>query len=329
LSVLRTMFHTKTLVTQADQDFLPAVPQTADAREPKQRRLMAVSLALLVIALAFVLYQDRDFWFPDTPDAEDQLGPVPEINSPAEQTAKAAEQTAKAAEQTPKVAEQTGKTIAPPPAATVTKATPTAGGKPHSLKAHAKASAPAATPVAHPASTVAAANLPAAPTAPPLTATTTRTVLPPLEVEVVAGDNHRTVRPGTNSVHVDLQAGSAPRTVANAPAATAPATAAGVTSNAAERVQMSAGTAEVVSQPVNPGYPMLARQMKVQGSVILQALIGRDGTIQDLHVVSGPTILSDAAQDAVRQWRFKPHYVGSEAVETQAKITVNFTISTN
>jgi protein TonB len=69
--------------------------------------------------------------------------------------------------------------------------------------------------------------------------------------------------------------------------------------------------------------------MKVQGSVILQALIGRDGAIQNLHVVSGPPILAGAAEQAVRQWRFKPHYLGNEAVETQANITVNFTISTN
>jgi protein TonB len=63
--------------------------------------------------------------------------------------------------------------------------------------------------------------------------------------------------------------------------------------------------------------------------VILQALIGKDGIIQNLRVVSGPRILAGAAEDAVRQWRFKPHFVGGEAVETQAKITVNFTISTN
>jgi protein TonB len=69
--------------------------------------------------------------------------------------------------------------------------------------------------------------------------------------------------------------------------------------------------------------------MKVQGSVILQALIGRDGLIQDLQVVSGPPILATAAQEAVKQWHFKPHYQGAAPVETQAKITVNFTISTN
>ena len=92
---------------------------------------------------------------------------------------------------------------------------------------------------------------------------------------------------------------------------------------------MSAETADVVSAPVKPGYPMLARQMKVQGSVILQALISREGKIQDLRVLSGPPILAGAAREAVKQWHFKPHYEGADAVETLAKITVNFTISTN
>ncbi len=105
--------------------------------------------------------------------------------------------------------------------------------------------------------------------------------------------------------------------------------AATLTSDAAERVQMSAVAAEIVARPVKPDYPLLARQMKVQGSVILKALIGRDGIIQNLRVVSGPRILASAAEDAVRQWHFKPHLEGSEAVETEAKITVNFTISTN
>ena len=162
------------------------------------------------------------------------------------------------------------------------------------------------------------------------TATTNRTVLPPLEVEVVAGDQHSTIRPGTNSVRVDLQPGVPTQTASDTVSPGSPSqTAAAVTNDAAERVQMSADTAEVVSRPVRPGYPLLARQMKVQGSVILQALISKDGVIQDLRVVSGPGILATAAQTAVRQWHFKPHFQGSEAVETQAKITVNFTISTN
>jgi protein TonB len=68
--------------------------------------------------------------------------------------------------------------------------------------------------------------------------------------------------------------------------------------------------------------------MKVQGSVVLDAVIGRDGTIQTLKIVSGPTILANAAMEAVRQWRFKPYLQAGEAVETEARITVNFTIST-
>ena len=80
---------------------------------------------------------------------------------------------------------------------------------------------------------------------------------------------------------------------------------------------------------MNPDYPLLARQMKVQGSVMLQALIGQDGGIQALRVVSGPAILAEAAREAVKQWRFKPYYQSGRPVETEARITVNFTISTN
>jgi protein TonB len=74
---------------------------------------------------------------------------------------------------------------------------------------------------------------------------------------------------------------------------------------------------------------MLAREMKVQGSVILLAMISREGSIQDLRVLSGPPILAGAAREAVKQWHFKPHFEGAETVETVAKVTVNFTISTN
>ncbi len=151
-------------------------------------------------------------------------------------------------------------------------------------------------------------------------------------MEVVAGDTHKQIRPGSNSIHVELQPGSQGQPALDAPVAAATdsvASAPRAPSNASERVEMSADTTEIVSHPVRPGYPMLARQMKVQGSVVLQALISRDGMIQNLRVLSGPPILASAAQEAVMQWHFKPHYQGTEAVETKANITVNFTISTN
>ena len=98
--------------------------------------------------------------------------------------------------------------------------------------------------------------------------------------------------------------------------------------DATGRVHLSPGAAQILSRPVEPSYPLLAKQMKVQGAVVLEALIGRDGNIQDLHVLSGPTILSTAAREAVKQWRFRPYLQSGQAVETEARITVNFTIST-
>lgn len=154
----------------------------------------------------------------------------------------------------------------------------------------------------------------------PLTASTQRTALPPLQVEVVAGNRHTTVPAKSNAIHLDLGA--------DASSSGANAGTSGVVS-AADRVQLSPQTAQSVSVSVPPDYPLLARQMKVQGAVNLQALISRDGTIQELQILSGPTILAAAAREAVRQWRFKPYLQNGEPIETQARITVNFTISTN
>ena len=155
---------------------------------------------------------------------------------------------------------------------------------------------------------------------PPPPAVVNRTALPPLEVEVVAGDSHKVVRPGNSAVKVELPDSEASTT----PSVNMPA----LSTNAGERVRMSADTTHVLQSPVGPSYPVLARQMKVQGAVVLQALIGADGGIQDLRVLSGPAILASAAREAVRQWRFKPYLQNGTPVETQANITVNFTIST-
>ncbi len=74
-------------------------------------------------------------------------------------------------------------------------------------------------------------------------------------------------------------------------------------------------------------YPLLDRAMAVQGSVLMQALIGVDGLVQDLRVISGPAILVPAARQAVRNWRFKPFLQNGKPVETQARVTVNFAIN--
>jgi len=135
--------------------------------------------------------------------------------------------------------------------------------------------------------------------------TTNRTVLPPLDVEVVAGDSHHKVHPGSNAAKVEITNPADASTIS-------PAT------NAADR--------ERIADAAQPSYPLLAQHMNVQGSVVLQALIGADGVIQNIHVLSGPAILSSAAQQAVREWHFKPVVQNGQAVETKATITVNFTI---
>lgn len=151
-----------------------------------------------------------------------------------------------------------------------------------------------------------------------------RTVLPPLQVEVVAGDEHRTIQAGSNSVNVDLRPPSLPAQASSTLPTSGPA---GVV-DATARVRLSPGAAQILSRPVEPNYPLLAKEMKIQGAVVLEVLVGRDGNIQHLHVLSGPMILSAAAREAVKQWRFKPYLQSGQAVETEARITVNFTIFT-
>ena len=166
---------------------------------------------------------------------------------------------------------------------------------------------------------------------PPAT-TVSRAVLPPLEIEVIAGDQRLPMQPpNPATVKVDTSKGVQGRVSRGTVAAEvgAPAGTADVAKPASERVRLSPEAQQVLSRPVGPSYPLLAREMKVQGSVVLDAVIGRDGTIQDLHIVSGPAILASAALEAVRQWHFKPYYQNGQPVETEARITVNFTISTS
>jgi protein TonB len=75
---------------------------------------------------------------------------------------------------------------------------------------------------------------------------------------------------------------------------------------------------------VNPVYPPEALAQKLHGPVVLQALIGRDGSVEDLKIVRGYFILGRAAISAVKQWRFQPYSVSGHAAATQTVITVNF-----
>jgi len=77
---------------------------------------------------------------------------------------------------------------------------------------------------------------------------------------------------------------------------------------------------------VKPVYPPLARQARIQGAVLLQAIIGKDGSIENLRLVSGHPMLAPAAIEAVRQWRYRPYTLNRAPVEVQTEITVDFVL---
>lgn len=95
-----------------------------------------------------------------------------------------------------------------------------------------------------------------------------------------------------------------------------------------QRVRVSQGVSQgLLIHQVKPSYPPLARQARIQGIVVLQAVIGKDGSIQNLKVVSGHPMLAPAALEAVKQWKYKPYYLNGEPVEVDTTINVNFTLA--
>jgi periplasmic protein TonB len=78
---------------------------------------------------------------------------------------------------------------------------------------------------------------------------------------------------------------------------------------------------------VQPIYPPLARQTRISGTVRLHAIIGKDGTIQQLEVVSGHPLLQQAALDAVKQWRYQPTLLNGDPVEVDTTIDVIFSLN--
>ena len=92
-----------------------------------------------------------------------------------------------------------------------------------------------------------------------------------------------------------------------------------------QRVRVSAGVSQgLLIHKVNPTYPPEARSARVQGVVLLRAMISKDGRIIDLHVISGDPMLAPAAIGAVEQWRYKPYLLKGDPVEVETEIQVNF-----
>ncbi len=244
---------------------------------------LLIALSLLMVALGVVVVKDHDFWFGSDETSESGAG--------TESAPDSAVAPAKPAQATPASSATATSHAAPKtPTQSVTDSS-------SSRKDAAKAAS------ASPSSPVVAAN---------------RVVLPPLDVEVVAGDTHRTVHAGSNIAKVELHSDTN-RTSAGPTSVT-------LATNAAEHARLSSAGVPELRQTVEAAYPVLGPRMRVQGSVVLQAIVAADGTIENLRVLSGPAILASAAQQAVRQWHFKPYLENGQAVETKARITVNFSI---
>ena len=95
-----------------------------------------------------------------------------------------------------------------------------------------------------------------------------------------------------------------------------------------QRVRVSQGVSTgLLVRKVNPTYPPLARQARIQGTVVLHAVISKDGSIENLQLVSGHPMLAPAAIEAVKQWKYKPYLLNGEPVEVDTEVQVNFTLS--
>ena len=95
-----------------------------------------------------------------------------------------------------------------------------------------------------------------------------------------------------------------------------------------QRVRVSQGVSQgLIIKKVQPPYPPLARQARIQGQVILQAEISKDGTIENLRLISGHPMLAPAAIEAVKQWRYKPYLLNGEPVAVETTVMVNFSLS--
>jgi periplasmic protein TonB len=95
-----------------------------------------------------------------------------------------------------------------------------------------------------------------------------------------------------------------------------------------QRIRVSQGvSAGLLVRRVQPNYPPLARQARIQGQVVLHAVISKDGSIEGLTLISGHPMLAPAAIDAVKQWKYKPYLLNGEPVEVDTEVLVNFTLS--
>jgi protein TonB len=94
-----------------------------------------------------------------------------------------------------------------------------------------------------------------------------------------------------------------------------------------KKLTISSGVMQgMLLQKTPPVYPPIAKAARVSGTVVLQATISKTGAIENLHVLSGPAMLQQAALDAVRSWRYRPYLLNGDPVEVETTVNVIFTL---
>jgi protein TonB len=97
---------------------------------------------------------------------------------------------------------------------------------------------------------------------------------------------------------------------------------------APKKVNISAGIAVgLLVKKTAPVYPPIARSAHVAGTVVLQATISKAGAVENVHVINGPAMLRQSAQDAVKTWRFRPYLLDGEPVEVETVVNVTFALA--
>ncbi len=97
---------------------------------------------------------------------------------------------------------------------------------------------------------------------------------------------------------------------------------------APRRVRVSADVAQkLVAKSVPPHYPKEAREQDIQGSVLMNVIITKDGDVAKCDLASGHPALAQAAIDAVKRWKYRPYLLNGEPVEIETQVKVNFTLS--
>jgi protein TonB len=161
--------------------------------------------------------------------------------------------------------------------------------------------------------------------------TTTDLAMPPAPLVVEGGKRH------SNSSPQQAEAQLAPPSL-DAVASTAKPGLGGVVSTAKvdvprlaaappppQRIQVSQGVTQgLLIRQVKPQYPVMARETRVEGDVLLSAVIDKDGAVSDVRAISGPALLIPPALQAVRQWRYKPYLLNGQPVEVETQIKVQF-----